>query len=160
MVHLFRLRNSLHGRNKLGVFLQSFNSLSHPSLSGHSIQIWILFSPLSLSPQCPQSYKHCSESLRLRWDAMECCSDTSDDLCVMCNVGNVSPWCAVLDSISSPRSDQGTSSDPISTDTIPTEMRIEEEWRNTNISVWLKLQIVFLGFPRRKYFPVAKYKKS
>ena len=145
MVHLFRLRNSLHGRNKLGVFLQSFNSLS-----GHyCTNLNFIFSPQpSVSPIL--------QILVWDWDAMECCSDTSDDLCVMCNVGNVSPWCAVLDSISSPRSDQGTSSDPINTDTIPTEMRIEEEWRNTNISVWLKLQIVFLGFPRRKYFPLAK----
>ena len=144
MVHLFRLRNSLHGRNKLGVFLQSFNSLS-----GHCTNLNFIFPPQpSVSPIL--------QILVWDWDAMECCSDTSDDLCVMCNVGNVSPWCAVLDSISSPRSDQGTSSDPINTDTIPTEMRIEEEWRNTNISVWLKLQIVFLGFPRRKYFPLAK----
>ena len=74
---------------------------------------------------------------------MECCSDTSDghcrhdDLCAMCNVRNVCNVMyprAVLDSISSPHSDQGTSSDPINTDTIPTAMRIEERWTNTNIS--------------------------
>ena len=39
MVHLFRLRNSLHGRNKLGVFLQSFNSLS-----GHCTNLNFIFS--------------------------------------------------------------------------------------------------------------------
>ena len=33
MVHLFRLRNSLHGQNKLSVFLQSFNS--HGAASGY-----------------------------------------------------------------------------------------------------------------------------
>ena len=52
MVHLFRLRNSLHGRNKLGVFLQSFNSLSsptHPSLWPFCINLNFIFFP-SLSP--------------------------------------------------------------------------------------------------------------
>ena len=84
MVHLFRLRNSLHGRNKLGVFLQSFNSLSDPS-HWPVDKSEFYFLP-SLSPILQILHR----TQNTDWDAMECCSDTSDgrsawhdDLCVM-----------------------------------------------------------------------------
>ena len=153
MVHLFRLRNSLHGRNKLGVFLQSFNSLSDPS-HWPLYKSEFYFLP-SLSPILQILHR---TQTWMQWSVVVIQVMDAPAWWSMCNVNvrNVSPWCAVLDSICSPHSDQGTSSDPINTDTIPTEMRIEEEWRNTNISVWLKIQIVFVSFPRRKYFSSAK----